>query len=265
MLPPRLLHGATFLTYAVAAVLYLANLVKERKPVARAARWTLGGAALLHFSQLLADWALAGQVPFTDIHGALTSLALLLVVGYLLVGLRAEMPAAGAFITPGVLALLVISEFKAPGSTLPAQAGVIRPIHIAMAMVGTAAFFIAFVVAVMYLVLERALKEKKFGAVYHRFPSLDVLDSVNYRAIVVGFPLLTLGIVTGALFARKIDASVSLNASHLQYGLAVLAWLFFAVVLNARITAGWRGRRTALLTIGGFASALGVLAVYLVR
>jgi len=264
-MPGRVLHAAVFLAYAAAAVLYVSHLVRERAAVARAARWTLAGAALLHLSLLLLDWAAAGQAPFADIHSSLSSLGLLLVTGYLLVGLRTELPAAGAFITPGVLALMVIAAFKAPGSTLPAQAGIIRPIHIAMAMIGTAAFFLAFVVAVMYLVLERALKEKRFGAVYHRFPSLDVLDSVNYRAIVVGFPLLTLGIVTGALFARKLEAAGALNPANLQYALAVVAWVFFAIVLNARITAGWRGRRTALLTIGGFASALGVLAIYLVR
>ncbi len=92
---------------------------------------------------------------------------------------------------------------------------------------------------------------------------LDVLDSLAFRLVTIGFPLLTVGIVTGAIVAARIGGEeAGLNASRLT---AMLAWLFFAGVLFLRVLAGWRGRRAAIGTMLGFVCAVFVLVGYVIR
>src|SRR5438045_966627 len=76
------------------------------------------------------------------------------------------------------------------------------PALLAAAFLGNAVLALAFCVSLVYLFRERQLKEKRIGGLSSRLPSLEALDMLNYRALAWGFPLLTLGIVTGALFAK---------------------------------------------------------------
>jgi ABC-type uncharacterized transport system permease subunit len=122
-------------------------------------------------------------------------------------------------------------------------------------LAGTAAFTLAFAMALAYLLQEREVKKKRLGGVFKRLPPLDTLDTVGYRCVAVGLPALTLGIVTG--FFVGAGASVVWQ----QY-VGMGAWVLFAGVLVLRLAAGWRGRRAAIGTILGYASALVVLAGY---
>src|SRR6185312_7922089 len=90
--------------------------------------------------------------------------------------------------------------------------------------------------AVIYLVEERALKAHRTGALFKKGPALETLDTLNRRCIIFGFPLFTP-----------------------QYSIAVAAWIMYAILLVARVTVGWRGRRAAIMTLGGFATSLTVL------
>ena len=76
------------------------------------------------------------------------------------------------------------------------------PVHVTLAILGNAFFALASAFGVMYLIQERHLKSRKFGGMYFILPSLDVLDELNYRCLTYGFPLLTLGIITGAIWSE---------------------------------------------------------------
>ncbi len=109
----------------------------------------------------------------------------------------------------------------------------------------------------MYLLQERQLKSKSLGTMYYRLPSLEFLDSLGHRALLVGFPLLTVGLLTGALYAQAAWGLVLTWDPALV--LSLLAWLIYAGLLQARLTAGWRGRRAALLAVVGFGILLGAV------
>ncbi|HKL49058.1 MAG TPA: c-type cytochrome biogenesis protein CcsB, partial [Desulfuromonadales bacterium] len=124
------------------------------------------------------------------------------------------------------------------------------PVHVALAFAGNAIFTIAFVAAIMYLLQERMLKSKKFSTLYFRLPSLNTLDSINYKCLTFGFPLLTMGIISGAVWA---------NAAWGGYWRwdpketwALITWFLYAALLHGRLTVGWRGRRAAIFAIIGF-------------
>jgi ABC-type transport system involved in cytochrome c biogenesis permease subunit len=80
------------------------------------------------------------------------------------------------------------------------------------------------------------------------------LDTLNQRSILFGFPLLTLGILTGAVSAQLTFGSyLSWNPEQVW---ALITWVFYFVVLMGRVTVGWRAKRAAYLTIVGFAGVI---------
>src|SRR5918996_285465 len=142
-------------------------------------------------------------------------------------------------------------ELGAPPSSLaPALASAWIWIHIALAMVGIAAFVFNFAGALMYLLQERQLKAKRPGTFYYRLPSLQTLDRLTFRTLALGFPFLTTGLVLGALWARAAWGS-AFTFDPLAF-FSFLAWLIYAATLAGRAVAGWHGRRAAYFAIVGF-------------
>jgi ABC-type uncharacterized transport system permease subunit len=114
--------------------------------------------------------------------------------------------------------------------------------------------------AVIYLIAERNLKAHKPGRA--NGPSLATLDKLNQRCITLGFPLYTVAMVTGAMWVAQLHLN---GVFTVQYAISAAAWLLYAVLLLARVTAGWRGRRAALMTLAGFAATAAVLLIYFLR
>jgi ABC-type transport system involved in cytochrome c biogenesis permease subunit len=106
----------------------------------------------------------------------------------------------------------------------------------------------------MYLLQERQLKSKSLGAIYYRLPSLEFLDLLGHRSLLIGFPLLTAGLIAGAIQAHHAWGRF-LTWDPTQV-LSLLAWVVYAGILQARLTAGWRGRKAAILSILGFCAVL---------
>src|SRR2546430_91619 len=100
----------------------------------------------------------------------------------------------------------------------------------------------------------------KRSAWYHYLPSLTLLDEVSAKALLLGFPFLTQGIVTGSVWAKYT------YGSYLHWSLTslplLLAWLIYALLLGGRRALGWQGTKAARATVGGFVV---VLASYFVH
>jgi cytochrome c-type biogenesis protein CcsB len=102
----------------------------------------------------------------------------------------------------------------------------------------------------MYLLQERMLKSKKFSTLYHRLPPLEALDSINYKCLTFGFPLMTMGIISGAVWAES--AWGTYWSWDPKETWALITWFLYAALLHGRLTVGWRGRRAAIFAIIGF-------------
>jgi cytochrome c-type biogenesis protein CcsB len=122
------------------------------------------------------------------------------------------------------------------------------------AFLANASFALAFAIGIMYLVQEHYVKSKHLGDLFQRLPSLQSLDWINYRLITVGFPLLTLAIITGALWADSAWGSYWRWDPREVWSL--ITWFIYAIVLHARLISGWRGRRASILSIIGFLTIL---------
>ena len=158
----------------------------------------------------------------------------------------------GAFAAPLALILMVASALT-PQQVIqlnPLLKSWLFPVHISFAFLGIAAFSLAFGAGLFYLIQNRMLKSKRFNGLFQLLPSLDSLDKVNYTCLSVGFPLMTLGIISGAFWAHT--AWGSYWSWDPKETWALITWFLYAGLLHGRLTSGWRGRTAALFSILAF-------------
>jgi cytochrome c-type biogenesis protein CcsB len=181
----------------------------------------------------------------------------LMVAIYLVMQLKFPLSVLGGIVAPlAFLMCLAAVTFGKGGAAIPtALESFWLPVHVTLAFLGNAVFALAFGVSLIYLLQERHLKHKKMTALMRRFPPLESLDRINYLLLVWGFPLMTLGILTGSLWAGIHWGHYwSWEPRQISSG---IAWLFYGAILHGRITAGLRGKKAALLTMFGFCVVLG--------
>jgi ABC-type uncharacterized transport system permease subunit len=241
--------------YGLAAVVYLAYLVRQWEPFALTGRVLVGGGLALHGVALFELLGMQGGRPVGLAQG-FSTLAFLLLGIFFVLDVRYRKPVIGAFLPPVALTVLVPGLLMNGGQS-PLPPGVrqpLLPLHIGIAMLGLAAFGVAAGVAVMYLLMEREVKGKRFGLLFSRLPSLEFLDTLNRRLVVWGFIALSVTLVTGAFFVTTAPGlGWKWDAKEIA---TVVAWGVFAALVNARVFAGWRGRKVAMLTMAGFGLVL---------
>ena len=242
-----LLAGASFVAYVFLVREFLSSL----SPIILLTGFVVHTVALgVHFLQ-------TGYPGVAQFREALSFYAWLLVAGYLLIQLKYRLAILGAIIAPlAFLMTLAAFAFGTGGDELPpALKTYWLPVHVTLAFLGNAVFALAFGVSLIYLLQENYLKRKKVTAVIKRFPSLEALDKLNYVLLVWGFPLMTLGILTGSMWAGIHWGNYwSWEPREISSG---IVWLLYGVLLHGRVTAGLRGKKAALLTMVGFAVVLG--------
>jgi cytochrome c-type biogenesis protein CcsB len=248
-------YGALLL-YVVGTVAYLLLLWFQGGPLARLATAATVGGSVLHTLALLTRFYAAGRLPPGNTYEAISFFAWVTVLVYLGLEVRFRRHVMGAFVLPIVLltALAAATVPKSPGGLSPALDNTWIWLHVTFVLSGSAALALTCGVGLMYLLQERQLKSKSLGAMYYRLPSLDFLDGLGHRALLVGFPLLTAGLITGALQAQAAWGRV-LTWDPTQL-LSLVTWVIYGGLLQARLTAGWRGRKAALLSVLGFGAVL---------
>jgi cytochrome c-type biogenesis protein CcsB len=255
MLNERFFHAALAL-YALGTLGYLAYLVTGREAVERVARGLAGTGFLAQTAFLLTRWAAAGHVPITNLFESLNFFAWTVLLSFVILQVRLKAPVLGAIVVP--IACLLTASAAALDRTIaplvPALQSRWLLVHTALAFAGDAFFVVAFAGGLLYLVQERQLKRHHAGGFYHRLPSLDLLDRINYRSLTIGFPLLTLGIITGAIWAE--NAWGTYWSWDPKETWSLITWLIYAALVHARLTVGWRGRKAAYLSIFGFLAVL---------
>jgi cytochrome c-type biogenesis protein CcsB len=120
--------------------------------------------------------------------------------------------------------------------------------HVIACFLGYAGFAVSFVAAVLRLL------SRGFTGLDKRLPQRDILDEVVYRSVLVGFPMLTVGIITGAAWADY--AWGSYWSWDPKETWSLVTWLVYSAFLHARLARGWRGGRMAALSVLGFAAVL---------
>jgi ABC-type transport system involved in cytochrome c biogenesis permease subunit len=252
--------------YAMALVAYGWHFARRNAMVGRSATTLLVAGALAHTFVIGMQTMEAGQVPMAGATSAISTFVWLLALSYLYIEMTTDERAMGVFI----LALLV--AFQTIPATRPMiedRAAVLRGplfgVHVSSLLFAYASFALACVIGITYVLLFKEIKAKHLGFFYARLPSLQVLDRMNQRAIVIGWVFLTVGIVVGAVWAAQAQgggyggADPRVQAMRLQdpkIFVALVCWLLYSFELFAARRIGWGGRRSAYLSALGFAIVL---------
>lgn len=256
----RVRHSVSMLTHAVALlaiVLYLAAagslarpLLSGRKPMNRLALVLAGVAVLMHMGILLGMHRGALDLHF---FAALSLVACVVAALTLLVNLSRPVAALGVIVFPMAALLLALDSFVAP-PTVPMQMDWPIKLHVTLALLAFSVLFIAAVLALLLAAQERALRVRNFGNWLRALPPLTQTEALMFRLISGGFALLTVALLTGALFIENIRSQHLIHTTVLS----VFAWLVFGALLYGRWRHGWRGARAVNLTLlGMFVLALG--------
>lgn len=243
--------------YLLATGTFIAYLIFPRDLFSRLSLLLVLGGFLSH-TVAFGYNCLQGSYPtLIELRNAISFYGWLMVGVYLLVQLKYRLTVLGCFIAP--LAFLMSLAAFTLGTESEAIPPAIRtywlPLHVTLALSGNAMFALAFGVGVLYLLEEYQLKRKKMTVLHTRLPSLETLDRFNYVFLVWGFPLMTLGIITGSIQARLHWGDYwSWDPRQIT---SAITWLLYGVLIHGRFTAGWRGKKAAIWTIVGFAVVLG--------
>jgi cytochrome c-type biogenesis protein CcsB len=241
--------------YALGIWLTFPSIVRRRPSLPPATLGVLGLGLFLHAAALAAEGAEIHRLPVTDVRSALSFFSFLATLAFFFVYLRYRITALGVFMLPLVFVLTLISALRPDRPfASPAFRGGWLLAHIASIFLGYTAFLLTFVAAIMYLIQERELKSKKPRAFYYRLPSLDVCDELYSRSLVFGLPFLSLGILTGFVWAsRTWKGPWELDPKILA---SLITWLVYLILFSTRLSGTWRGRRSAYLAVFGFVAIM---------
>lgn len=242
--------------YFASAIVAVIELFKGSKATTRIMFIFAATGFTLHTANIILRFFIAGHVPVTNLHEASSFFSWCIVLLFFFIEYRYRAGLLGSFIMPFVFLLMLSS------SILPREIKPLSPmlqsywlgIHTGLAFLGDAAFAMAAGVGLMYLLQEYFVKSKHLGSLFHRLPSLHMLDEINYRLITIGFPLLTLAIISGALWAESVWGNYWRWDPKEVWSL--ITWLIYVFVLHVRLTAGWRGKKASWLSIIGFSAVL---------
>jgi len=199
-----------------------------------------------------------GHAPFSNLYESLIFFSFTVILLYLIVEWRTKNRTLGTFVTPLASLAMAYASFSPNINSriqplVPALKSNWLITHVITCFFGYAAFGLSFGLSLMYL-LKRLDHEQKSGVFLRLIPGKGVLDDLNYQMVVIGFLMLTLGIITGSVWAHS--AWGSYWSWDPKETWSLITWLIYAAVLHSRLVRGWRGKKIAILCMIGFSCVL---------
>jgi cytochrome c-type biogenesis protein CcsB len=248
--------------YGLSAVLYIVALIFRKETPGRLATWTAIVGGVGNIAGVLLRWVETyklgyGHAPLSNLYESLVFFSWAIVSIYLFVEYRYKNRVIGAFTMP--LAFLAMAY----ASLSPNISDRIQPLipalksnwliaHVIACFLGYAGFAIAFGISLMYVFKERPAVSG--NAILARFPEPEALDDLTHKMVQFGFLFLSIGIITGAVWAN--------SAWGRYWGWdpketwSLITWFIYATLLHARLMRGWRGRKIAYISIVGFMAVM---------
>src|SRR5262249_46814717 len=254
--------------YAVALVAYIWHFARRNPMVGRTATTLLVAAALAHTFVIGMLTMQVGYVPIAGATSAISTFVWLLALSYLYTEMTTDERAMGVFILPLLVVLQAIPALQASvddpvALQRPILKGPLFGLHVSSLLFAYASFALAAVIGVTYVLQFKEIKAKHLGFFYARLPSLQALDRMNHRAVVIGWIFLTLGIIVGTIWAAQaraydaVDPQIQAMSLHdPKIFVALICWAVYSFELFAAPRIGWGGRRMAYLSAVGFAIVL---------
>ncbi len=251
------MHEMNVIWLRVAAILYSLGLIhvlltvihRRRERVFRVALTAFYTGVVIHAVALVELSVAAGGLAANDFYQSVSLCALLVALLFLFLNWRYGYESLAVFVFPLVFLLTLIGELGSPMSTWSDTR--VRDawllVHIVLVLIGYAALFLTAVASITYLVRERQLKSKKLVGGPSRLPPLATLDRVMSRALSIGFVFITLAVIAGSTWASIESGTRWIRDPRIV--ISLVTWALYLVIIFFRVTAGWRGRKAAVMVI----------------
>ena len=240
------------LAYLIASMAFVAHVLRPGGHFGQLGAGAMGVGFATHTAGILVRLYELGLLPVTTFGEGLSFFSWLVVGTFIVISRRYRLTVLAAVLSPLAFGLSLAGVMLHTGGAVVPMA--LRspwlPVHVTSAFLGNAIFAVACAVSIVYLVQENLLKSRSRGWMIARLPSLEQLDRLNYSCLAWGFPLLTLGMLSGGIWA--VNAWGRFWSWEPREVLSLLTWSIYAGLLLYRLTSGLRGRRAAALTIIGF-------------
>jgi cytochrome c-type biogenesis protein CcsB len=241
-------------TYLLSLASFIGSFILKNDKWSRAGIWLSVAAVIVNGASLVARWISSGYPPLTGIYETLSLFSFFMGIVFLLLlaGRRFKKEMLGIGIMPVIMIAMLVAFINYGGAgALPVS---LRSfwlfIHVPIAIFSYAMFAIAAIGGVLYILKERAGENSKLSGL----PGTDLLDNLSYRSIVGGFILLTMAIVTGAVWAES--AWGSYWSWDPKETWSLITWFVYAIYLHARLVGGWKGKKSAVIAIVGFIAVI---------
>ncbi len=242
----------TVVLYMLSTAGYLAYLFFQKNYLHEAGCCLLAVGFCCHSAIIAYGFAKAGTFPVHNLHETLSLAGWALSGAFLAFQYQFNLRILGIYAAPLATVIMIVS------SRLPKEPVLAKTVfnnfwlifHVIVIFMGEAAFALACGVGFLYLIQESSIKSKNHGFFFRRLPSLELLDSTGYACIISGFALLTLGLISGFLYAKLIWGKLwTWDPKEVWSG---ITWMLYAALIHGRLALGWRGRKAAIVSVIGF-------------
>jgi cytochrome c-type biogenesis protein CcsB len=233
----------SFFLYLFASVLMFINIPIRNNKVNKISFLLIISGFVLHTIYLTMRSLIGWHLPVTGMYEYISLLAWAIILLTTIIQITRKLSFLTTIIAPIAMILIVISSLfpkEIETQLVPALKSYWLTIHVILASIGEGAFAIAFALAIFYLIKG----DRKGGML----PSKIKLEEIAYKAVLVGYPFFTIGaLIAGAIWAEQ--AWGSWWSWDPKETCSLIVWLVATAYLHARITRGWRGKRSIFLVI----------------
>ncbi len=226
------------------------RLLRRNSPITRYAFGVFGVAVILHFVSLLELALAVGHLPAENFQETISLCAFLIALTFLAVNWRYDFASLSIFVFPLVFVMGLVAAMQTPVSSWadPRLRDAWLLVHVALVLVGYAALLLTAFASIFYLIEERRLKSKRPKGFFERLPPLGTLDVLITRSMEIGFVFITLALVAGAIWAF-IESGTRWIAEA-KIVISLVTWVAYLAIVFLRTSAGWRGRKAAVMVLG---------------
>lgn len=239
--------------YLISAIIYGAFLLRSKGTTCVSGFCVVMAGFMTHTISILHQFWIQGFFPMATPFDTISLFAWGVMAIFLALQFWDRNPVLGAMAAPIAAVLMLIAStfsYQISQPIIPVLRSWWLPIHVSFAIAGNSVFTVMAMSGAMYILQERLIKRKQIGRFHKILPSLQTLDTFNRRALPIGFFFLTLGIISGALWASSAWGSYWTWDPKETWSL--ITWFAYAGMVHQRLAFGWRGKKAALLAIAGF-------------
>lgn len=255
-----LLSTATFI-YALASVFYIGSFTFKKNMLSKIGFIVLVIGFTDNTAGIIMRWVESyqigyGHAPFSNMYESLVFFSWTVAILYIFVELKYKESIIGVFASPLIFLAIAYASFDPNTSSkisplLPALKSNWLIAHVITCFLGYAGFAVAFGFSIMYFVKPRDTRSE---SIFAKLPSLDLIDELTYQMVIFGFLFLTIGIITGAVWANSAWGKYWTWDPKETWSL--ITWLIYAIFMHLRIMRGWSGKSLAYISVIGFLAVL---------